>query len=180
MFDVKLGFFTLNTDICRVNLRFSRMNEEIKKIKPEDIYVSRLKGRRVKNEEGWERMEEFLPTYQPVGDILLDRIGILLLVRPVPTVRQLAASLDASIQQVNTYFNLRTGMDARDFLNAYKLLIAKELLTSTDLTMDEIGRKCNFSGSKSFTNFFLRNMNMGPATYRKRNRPANYRNLYMW
>ena len=156
------------------------MNKELKKIKPEDIYVSRLKGKRVRNEEGWERMEELPHIFQPLGDPLLDCVGELLLNGPIPTVQQLAESLNATVRELNVYFGLRTGMGAREFLSAYKMLIAKELLSSTNLTIEEIGKRCSFSCGKAFTKFFLRNMNMGPATYRRRNRPANYRTLYMW
>ena len=116
------------------------MNKELKKIKPEDIYVSRLKGKRVRNEEGWERMEELPHVFQPLGDPLLDCVGELLLNGPIPTVQQLAESLNATVRELNVYFGLRTGMGAREFLSAYKMLIAKELLSSTNLTIEEIGK----------------------------------------
>ena len=149
------------------------MNKELKKIKPEDIYVSRLKGKRVRNEEGWERMEELPYVFQPLGDPLLDCVGELLLNGPIPTVQQLAESLNATVKELNVYFGLRTGMGAREFLSAYKMLIAKELLSSTNLTIEERCQPC-YAPFVEATSLNVGSVNLGEAVYQNPIKDVRY------
>lgn len=151
-----------------------------KRITPESVYVSFLTKRRTRNAEGWERMETVSKKPAPTGSFILDEIARMLAANVGIDAGRIARRLGASEQDVQGFFRILTGMNATDFIGAYRILRAKEWLTCTDLPIGEIHGRCGFSSHSSFTRRFDQVVGCSPLRYRAQNRPANYRDLYRY
>ena len=59
------------------------------------------------------------------------------------------------------------GQTFNDILNAYRLNLAKELLTTTDNSIEKIAFAVGFSSSRSLYNLFMKMEQLSPAEYKK-------------
>ena len=80
---------------------------------------------------------------------------------------RIARRLGASEQDVQGFFRILTGMNATDFIGAYRILRAKEWLACTDLPIGEIHKRCGFSSHSSFSRRFDQQLS-GPLLLRQR------------
>lgn len=154
--------------------------QELKKITVEDIYVTVLKARLVKNEEGWMRMEPFDRTVPTTGSQVMDIVAQTLAADSSWTPRRVAERLGVDREQFYGAIRMQTGMRAQTFFNQYRLKQACEWLGYTDVQAQEIARRCGFASPGAFTSYFLQQMKCTPIQYRKQHRPANFRELYQW
>ena len=69
-----------------------------------------------------------------------------------------------SMQQLIFFYS---GVTFKEWRNGYLMLCAKELLSRTDLTLDEIGRRLGFSCINSFGRWFVRLEKSSPSKWRK-------------
>ena len=60
-----------------------------------------------------------------------------------------------------------TGMPPNRFVNFCRMRLAKELLTSGNLSIKEIAEKCGFEGASEFSRFFRKNSSLTPGEYRR-------------
>ena len=68
-----------------------------------------------------------------------------------------------------------TGRTPHEYLSAVRLRHAKELLTETALSVEEIGFRCGFSSSTAFIRSFRQATSITPASFRKYFDPAGFR-----
>ena len=92
-----------------------------KRITPESVYVSFLTKRRTRNAEGWERMETVSKKPVPTGSFILDEIARMLAANVGIDAGRIARRLGASEQDVQGFFRILTGMNATDFIGAYRI-----------------------------------------------------------
>lgn len=70
----------------------------------------------------------------------------------------------------SAFFKEKTGINLLTYIQKVRLEKAKELLETTDLTMEEISGKVGCSNSISLTRMFKKYENITPAAYRKKSR----------
>lgn len=151
-----------------------------KKITAEDIYVSVLTAKRVRNAEGWEKLVPVNKKAAATGSFVMDAVAQYLAVHRGVTPLELAPWLQMDAPMLRCFFLYLTGLPAGDFLTQYRLLQAKEWLASTDLNMTEVATRCGFTSLSAFSAWFIRWTKTAPRNYRLQNRPANFRDLYSW
>lgn len=151
-----------------------------KKITVEDVYVSVLEAKRVRNAEGWEKVLPVDKQPAPTGSLVMDAVARFLAVRRGATPPELASWLQMDNGTLRRIFLYLTGLPSADFLAQYRLLQAKEWLASTDLSLTEVGERCGFTTLSAFSAWFIRWAKVAPRDYRHRNRPANFRDWYRW
>ncbi|RUS45680.1 helix-turn-helix domain-containing protein [Cohnella sp. AR92] len=64
-------------------------------------------------------------------------------------------------------FKQHTGMNVTDYVNAKRLILVKELLLSTDDTVETIAQACGFQGMRHFYQIFRKLTGTTPYAYRK-------------
>lgn len=55
----------------------------------------------------------------------------------------------------------------KKYLTSYRLLVAQDLLTNTQLSIDDISQRCGFSDNSVFSKAFSKNIGLSPLQYRK-------------
>ncbi len=78
-----------------------------------------------------------------------------------------AEKLCLTTKYLTTIIKRETGISAADWIERYVILQAKALLKSTDLTIQQISDKLNFSSQVFFGKYFKRLVGMPPKEYRK-------------
>ncbi|MBM6670761.1 AraC family transcriptional regulator [Phocaeicola coprophilus] len=68
---------------------------------------------------------------------------------------------------LTTVIKKESGVSAADWIERYVILQAQALLKSTDLTIQQISDKLNFSSQVFFGKYFKRLVGMSPKEYRK-------------
>ena len=84
------------------------------------------------------------------------------------TVQSLAENLGVSSSTMTHYFKRNTGTTVLDYINRKRLDRAVELLTTTDLTLNEIVKSIGFSDSSTFIKKFRSVYGITPRQYRER------------
>lgn len=64
-----------------------------------------------------------------------------------------------------------TGIDTTHYVRASRILRARNLLSTTDMTMQEICTLCGFDTPNYFSRIFRENVGMSPTEYRKESHP---------
>lgn len=80
---------------------------------------------------------------------------------------ELSAKACVSTGHFSRVFKQLTGMNVTDYINAKRLAQAKELLLSTDDTIESIALVCGFQGMRHFYQIFKRLTGVTPKTYRR-------------
>ena len=70
-------------------------------------------------------------------------------------------------------FKSSTGQNFSDYISTRRTNIAKNLLITTDLKIDEIAIQCGFFSSTYFSTVFKRNTNLSPNDFRKKYSKSN-------
>ncbi|RKP57348.1 AraC family transcriptional regulator [Cohnella endophytica] len=79
---------------------------------------------------------------------------------------ELAAKACVSASHFSRVFKQLTGMNVTDYVNAKRLVLAKELLLSTDDNVESIALACGFQGLPHFYLTFKKLTGMTPRAYR--------------
>ena len=152
----------------------------LKRIKPKEVYVSVLRARRVTNDEGWTRMEPVKKEPAASGSVVIDAVAKALARDSGVETKELAAAMGLKPALLNAIFTALTGMGVREFVKRYRLMQAREWMTRTDLPLNEVARRSGFPMKSSLTHAFTKRFGQTPSAYRRRFRPANFRELYEW
>ncbi|MCM3782368.1 AraC family transcriptional regulator [Neobacillus mesonae] len=80
---------------------------------------------------------------------------------------ELAAKACVSPGHFSRVFKQLTGMNVTDYVNSKRLVQAKELLISTDDTIETIAQVCGFQGMRHFYQVFKKLTGVTPKTYRR-------------
>lgn len=88
------------------------------------------------------------------------------------TVDDLCSASQMKRYQLYARFRDYFGMSPKAYINQLRLSKATELLTTTDMSVQQIGEACGFSKVDDFAKFFKEKMKMGvtPLQYRKQKR----------
>ena len=85
------------------------------------------------------------------------------------SVTQLSGQFDLSPNYLSSLLKKKLGMSFVDYLTALRIAKAKELLTSSTLSVREIGESIGYYSQSYFTKIFIKKESCTPGEYRKRN-----------
>lgn len=77
--------------------------------------------------------------------------------------QKMAANFGLSYSHFRKIFKEKTGFSPQQFLINERLSYAKRLLSSTDLTIEEISKKCGFQSAFYFSNLFKKKTGYSPG-----------------
>ena len=83
------------------------------------------------------------------------------------TVQEIAAELGSSYSNFRKLFKEYTGLSPAFYQQDLKLQHAKELLSTTDMSIKEIANKLNFSSISFFGKYVRKKLGMSPKHYRE-------------
>jgi AraC-like DNA-binding protein/HAMP domain-containing protein len=82
-------------------------------------------------------------------------------------VSSIADIFNMSISNLSHQFKASTGVNLSDYIFKKKMICAKELLSSSDLTINEISLRIGYTQTASFIRKFKSHMNMTPYEYKQ-------------
>ena len=85
------------------------------------------------------------------------------------TLDDLCRILRTNRTTLNNQFKARVGFTALQYLSDYRIRIAKETLTHTNLTLAEIADACGYKYDTYFIKQFTKSVGISPTEYRQRN-----------
>lgn len=153
------------------------MNGNERKVTPEMIYVSRVKAKLVKQEDGSYKRVEIPKEPAATGYPEIDRMARLLARSDNATYEQICRTLGGDRVWRHALFKQVTGMRLQLFLQRYKTLIVGDYLCHTGLKIAEIVERIGISQSM-MTRVFTKYYGCTPTTYRVRHRPTHYELIY--
>jgi transcriptional regulator GlxA family with amidase domain len=104
-------------------------------------------------------------TTGPTRDWALERLD-----RPLP-LTELAAHAGMSVRTFTRRFRDETGISPGQWLTGQRVELARRLLESTDMTVDQIARRAGFGTSASLRQHLGAVIGVSPMTYRRTFRP---------
>ena len=119
------------------------MEEILRKITIDEVYISPLKRRRVRREDGSEIMEEVPHAIRPSGSMIMDAVVQILFFRRVFQINNIAHILGVDPVKLAGAMQILTGMPMQDFLNIFRLYLVQEYLACTDLSLSQIAECCD-------------------------------------
>jgi len=113
-------------------------------------------------------------TRKNAGNDLLSRMDELLAERMdhrkndrFPTVRELAAGLNVSPSYLSDMLRSQTGQNAQQHIHSKLIEKAKELISTTSLSVSEIAFQLGFEHPQSFHKLFKKKTNLSPLEFRQ-------------
>lgn len=152
------------------HLKIYTMPIDYKKYVPEDIFVSYI---------GREATEEDIAAgYEPGQKVYNKKTGIEVFDIFTDLVREsksrypefYAEKFGVKSAHVLGYVKIMSGMEAKDWIEKYYLLVATELLEKTNLPIIEIAKATGFSAVSSFSGYFAKQTGTPPVAWRKSKR----------
>lgn len=156
------------------------MEEILRKITIDEVYISPLKRRRVRREDGSEIMEEVPHAIRPSGSMIMDAVVQILFFGRVFQINHIARILGVDPVKLAGAMQILTGMPMQDFLNIFRLYLVQEYLACTDLSLSQIAACCDFSSQSSLSHVFTKEIGCSPAAYRRSHRHRDFRFWYEW
>lgn len=133
----------------------------------------RLAIDKVEQEKFWERekkssaKEEDLTMVQKVKKYLEDHYN------EVITRKNIESLVHMNQDYVNREFKRLEGYTLMQYIQYYRMLMAKKLLQETDLSMTEIGLEIGYDSSSYFAKIFKRWTELTPMEYREKHRAGS-------
>jgi AraC family transcriptional activator of pobA len=121
------------------------------------FYARQFTTRKVANDEILVRMENVLSTYCNNREL----IG-----KGAPTVQYVAEQLNVSSGYLSDMLRTISGLTAQQHIHGKLIDKAKELLTSTNMQVNEVAYQLGFEYSQSFNKLFKKKVGMAPGEYR--------------
>jgi AraC-like DNA-binding protein len=90
-----------------------------------------------------------------------------LIIQGLPTVQYIAQQLNISPSYLGDMLRYHTGMNTQQHIQTKLIEKAKDLLTSTNLTVAEIAYQIGFEHPQSFNKLFKNKTNQSPLEYRQ-------------
>lgn len=110
------------------------------------------------NHQILDRLEKLLDTYFNTEAFMA---------KGVPTVQFIAEHLNVSSGYLRSLLKTLTGQNTQQFINQKLTEIAKERLSTTQLSIGEIAFELGFEHSQSFNKFFKKQTNLTPIAFRQ-------------
>jgi AraC family transcriptional activator of pobA len=104
------------------------------------------------------KLEEILAEYFDVGKTLINGL---------PTVQQLAAQLHVTPHYLSDMLRSLTGQSTQQHIHNKMMEKAKEMLSTTSLSIAEVAYKLGFEHPQSFNKIFKRKTKMSPVEFRQ-------------
>ena len=124
----------------------------------ERFYQRQFITRKIANHRILNRLEVFLTEY--FNDHNLADEGI-------PTVQHIAEKLHISANYLSRLLQLLTGQSTKQFIHDKLINLAKEKLSTTDLSVNEIAYSLGFEHPQSFNKLFKTKTNQSPLAFRQ-------------
>ncbi len=124
----------------------------------ERFYQRQFNTRKISNHGVLNQLEVLLTDYFR-SDNLSDK--------GIPTVQFIADSLHVSANYLSRLLQLLTGQSTKQFIHDKLIDIAKEKLSTTDLSVNEIAFSLGFEHSQSFSKLFKSKTNQAPLAFRQ-------------
>jgi AraC-like DNA-binding protein len=124
----------------------------------ERFYQRQFMTRRITNHQILERFKDLLTGYLDGPDIME---------RGLPSVGDLAGQLNLSADYLSGLLKTLTGLTTQQHIHEQLIEKAKELLSTTDLSVSEIAYQLGFEHSQSFSKLFKIKTNQSALAFRK-------------
>ncbi|ACU59586.1 helix-turn-helix domain-containing protein [Chitinophaga pinensis] len=124
----------------------------------ERFYHRQFLTRKISNHKVLDRMEDVLADYFNNEEALKNGL---------PTVQYLANALHVSTKYLSSLLKVLTGQTAQQHIHEQLIERAKEKLSTTDLSVNEIAYELGFEHPQSFTKLFKLKTSLSPLAFRK-------------
>jgi AraC-like DNA-binding protein len=124
----------------------------------ERFYHRQFITRKITNHKILNRLEDLLTEYFNSDDLIK---------KGLPTVQQLAQTLNVSPKYLSSLLKVLTGQTAQQHIHEKLIEKAKEKLSTTDLSISEIAYDLGFEHSQSFSKLFKSKTNLSPLEFRQ-------------
>lgn len=84
----------------------------------------------------------------------------------LPTVQYISKALNISPNYLSRLLTTLTGQSTQQFIHDKLIELAKEKLSGTDLSINEIAYELGFEHAQSFSNLFKKKIGVSPITFR--------------
>ncbi len=148
---------------CQTNIDKFSQNIIISQIETllnysERFYQRQFITRKISSHESLDRFENVLDEYFRRSDLI--DAGL-------PSVQQLAETLNTSPKYLTTLLKVLTGQSAQQHIHEKLIEKAKERLSTTDLSVSEIAYGLGFEHPQSFSKLFKNKTNQSPMEFRE-------------
>lgn len=123
----------------------------------ERFYQRQFITRKIANHKILERLNDVLTAY----------IKEDLVTKGLPTVQNIANTLNLSVSYLSGVLKNLTGRSTQQHIQDRIIELAKEKLSITDLSVSEIAYELGFEHSQSFSKFFKSKTNLSPLSFRQ-------------
>ena len=87
---------------------------------------------------------------------------------PALNAASVAGHFDYNLSYLSRSFRRATGFKLSHYINLFRFQLAKELLSDSDLSVEQIAQRCGFSSASSFIRAFRANEGLTPGMFRNR------------
>jgi AraC-like DNA-binding protein len=123
----------------------------------ERFYQRQFITRKISNHKILSNLEDLLTEYFKGEDLAN---------KGIPTVLYIAKALNVSPNYLSRLLNLLTGQSTKQFIQDKLMNLAKEKLSTTDLSVSEIAFTLGFEHPQSFSKLFKQKNNVSPLEFR--------------
>ncbi|WP_159470502.1 AraC family transcriptional regulator [Dyadobacter sp. 3J3] len=124
----------------------------------ERFYQRQFITRKIANHQILARLEDILDGYFKSDQLIKNGL---------PTVGYIADSLNVSPNYLGSMLKVLTGQNAQQHLHSKLIELAKEKLSTTDLSVSEIAYALGFEHSQSFSKLFKNKTDLSPLEFRQ-------------
>lgn len=129
----------------------------------ERFYNRQFITREKANHQMLDRLEKLLTDYFNSDDLIS---------KGLPTVQYIAEKLNVSPSYLSGLLRVLTGQNTQQHIHDKLIAKAKEKLSTTDLSISEIGYELGFEHSQSFSKLFKSKTNVSPLEFRQSFSPS--------
>ncbi len=122
------------------------------------FYHRQFITRKISNYQIIDKLETLLTEYFSGGQIIN---------KGIPSVQLIAESLNVSPNYLSRLLHTLTGQSTKQFIQEKQIDLAKEKLSSTNLTVGEIAYDLGFEHPQSFNKLFKNKTNLSPLEFRQ-------------
>jgi AraC-like DNA-binding protein len=124
----------------------------------ERFYQRQFITRKIANHRILNQLEELLTSYFNSESLAI---------KGIPTVQFIAEALHISPNYLSRLLKILTGQSTKQFIHDKLIDLAKEKLSTTDLSVNEIAYELGFEHPQSFSKFFKTKTNLSPLEFRQ-------------
>ena len=149
------------------------MDARYKKITPADLFLSAREDYRPPEELRWTaRLDPERPGRRVSGVDALDTFVDLLVAYGHQRLSFYARRMGVSDVELEGFMRVVSGMGTMEWRDQYLLLMARDLLRHTDISVEALARRLRFPFTSGFSRWFLRLAGSHPSVWRRRVRKA--------